>query len=240
MLSTSTLIAVAALGWAIQSTQAQRCPPRVRPPATIDRRLVPLFDSLTYVASAGRRGGAPSQGPVAHTDASELAVRAEALTSGHADSTVAEALVTLMRGPEAGYSSEQAIVAADLYSALNLPYSPVRALLLDRSATFFSRSQALYVIARRGHYRGAGSDFVDALCSVGVRAAAVWQAESVRATRQSLGHLTTEEADFLSRIVSILTTWHDEGVLEPLHLREAFSAHDEFGGYLRRRLGPMW
>jgi len=96
------------------------------------------------------------------------------LTTGRLDSTdVARALAIVMRGPRAGFSSDDATMAADLYDSWNLPFGPAAALLEGAAEPLTAKRWAVRALRRYwqlGRYQQLATSVI---CDMAARAGAL-------------------------------------------------------------------
>ena len=132
-------------------------------------------------------------------------------------SLLATALATMLRGPEAGVSQDQAVLASRLYLAWSLPPSAATRIVEDRRASMRSRRHA--VLATQKHWGTAAvrASLLTTLCDLALRSAGLWGTTS-RDSLTDETRLSTEETELLELILRALLEGEVKQGAVPVHV----------------------
>jgi hypothetical protein len=105
---------------------------------------------------------------------------------------VATGLAAIMRGEDAGYTADQAWVAAGLYYLWRMPVEPATVVLSDRRTSVRAHVRALRALRDRWGVPQVRSPLLDALCGLALRSQGLYGASPYTRSRPE-AQLSEEE-----------------------------------------------
>jgi hypothetical protein len=143
-----------------------------------------------------------------------------------------------MRGPVGwGASSDQAVVASDLYAQWRLPFGIAEGLLLDATASMSARSLAVQALRPYWNEHRFHLSAKLALCSLSARGAGIVLVDPQMADLPLERVLNADEQELLEAIIRALSAGSALGILR---LRQVFRDGNPVGAHVRQWLPSMW
>lgn len=245
------LLLALALMFTAQSVLAQQACSRSLevPRRTLDLRqampFVDVLDSVTTAQALARRGGVRSRGAIGHQSPVRVpdslpVMLGRALVQSDGQRELATALALIVRGERAGFSSDQAVVAADLYVGWRLPPEPAEILLADPLEDFWVRDRALFILRSRPEAPQLREYLRSAFCAIAARADGLGRFVGRVAAQQSgIRILNPSERQFLLQLVQVVAERRLAG-RPPLRLREIVIPSNPLATELQRLVPGDW
>jgi len=219
------------------------------PRETLDLRqtmpLVEVLDSLTTAQALARRGGVHSRGAIGHQYPMRMpdslpALLTRTLAESHGQLELATALALIVRGERAGFSSDQAVVASDLYIGWHLSPEPAEMLLRDPQEDFWVRDRALFILRSRSQTPQMREYLRSAFCAIAARADGLGRfVGRVAAHRLGIRLLNPSERQFLFQLVDVVAERRLAGE-PPLRLGEILLTSNPIATELRGLVPGDW
>jgi hypothetical protein len=170
-----------------------------------------------------------------HGNVAHLApgIGASLTNNPHRRALVAHALVRIMRSEAGGFSTGQAIIAADLYRAWQLPFEFANSLASDPNASFRSRVVGINALSHYWNDPRYLVTAVSAACAVGARAEGLLNAMTDPPRLELL--LNEDEMELIDELIASLS---HSSLLDSFvrQIQAVLPAENPIKGYLLKEL----